>query len=135
MYLFLFRRGKELMPRREDGSICYSDTHYRDTWVAMESLVDKGLVRAIGLSNFNARQTADIISMARHRPVVNQVECHPYLSQADLLSYCQYVKRGFLRAKLYQMSLTARAAVVQVSVRVCDGLQSSGQWRQTLGLC
>ncbi len=61
------------MPRREDGSICYSDTHYRDTWAAMESLVDKGLVKAIGLSNFNARQTDDIISMARHIPVVNQV--------------------------------------------------------------
>lgn len=63
------------MPRREDGSICYSDTHYRDTWVAMETLVDKGLVRAIGLSNFNARQTGDIISIAKHKPVVNQVEC------------------------------------------------------------
>lgn len=68
-----FRRGKELMPRREDGSICYSDTHYRDTWAAMEGLVDKGLVRAIGLSNFNARQTADIITIAKHKPVVNQV--------------------------------------------------------------
>ena len=62
------------MPRRDDGSICYSDTHYRDTWAAMESLVDKGLVRAIGLSNFNARQTDDIISVARHKPVMNQVQ-------------------------------------------------------------
>lgn len=62
------------MPRREDGSVCYSDTHYRDTWAAMESLVDKGLVKAIGLSNFNARQTDDIISMARHKPAVNQVQ-------------------------------------------------------------
>lgn len=68
------RRGKELMPRREDGSIYYADTHYRDTWAAMESLVDKGLVRAIGLSNFNARQTGDIIRVAKHKPVVNQVE-------------------------------------------------------------
>lgn len=63
------------MPRREDGSVCYSDTHYRETWAAMESLVDKGLVRAIGLSNFNARQTDDIISIARHKPAVNQVLC------------------------------------------------------------
>ncbi|XP_014847746.1 PREDICTED: alcohol dehydrogenase [NADP(+)] A-like isoform X1 [Poecilia mexicana] len=84
-----FKRGKELMPRRDDGSICYSDTHYRDTWKAMENLVDKGLVKAIGLSNFNARQIDDIIAIARHKPVVNQVECHPYLSQADLLSHCR----------------------------------------------
>ncbi|KAM9391685.1 aldo-keto reductase family 1 member A1-A [Pholidichthys leucotaenia] len=86
-----FQRGKELMPRNDDGSICYSDTHYEDTWKAMECLVDKGLVKAIGLSNFNARQIDDIISMANHRPVVNQVECHPYLSQTDLLSYCRSV--------------------------------------------
>ncbi|KAM8886901.1 aldo-keto reductase family 1 member A1-A isoform 1-T2 [Spinachia spinachia] len=86
-----FQRGEELMPRREDGSICYSDAHYRDTWAAMESLVDKGLVKAIGLSNFNARQTDDIIAMARHKPAVNQVECHPYLSQADLLSHSRSV--------------------------------------------
>lgn len=86
-----FQRGKELMPRRKDGSVCYSDTHYRDTWKAMESLVDKGLVKAIGLSNFNARQIDDIISVARHKPVVNQVECHPYLSQQALLAHCRSV--------------------------------------------
>lgn len=89
---FALRRGKELMPRREDGSICYSDTHYRDTWVAMESLVDKGLVRAIGLSNFNAKQTEDIISIAKHKPVINQVERDILLEQTTkkctLLSFC-----------------------------------------------
>lgn len=84
-----FQRGKELMPRREDGSVCYSDTHYRDTWTAMETLVDKGLVKAIGLSNFNARQIDDIFRVARHKPVVNQVECHPYLSQQDLIAHCR----------------------------------------------
>ncbi|CDQ66389.1 aldo-keto reductase family 1 member A1-A [Oncorhynchus tshawytscha] len=86
-----FQRGTELMPKRADGSVCYDDIHYQETWVAMESLVDKGLVRAIGLSNFNARQTDDIISIAKHKPVVNQVECHPYLSQAELLSHCRSV--------------------------------------------
>lgn len=74
------------MPRREDGSIRYSDTHYRDTWAAMESLVDKGLVKAIGLSNFNARQTDDIISIARHKPVVNQVQCRFLLDQTKHIS-------------------------------------------------
>lgn len=61
------------MPKRADGSVCYDDIHYQETWVAMESLVDKGLVRAIGLSNFNARQIDDVISIAKHKPVVNQV--------------------------------------------------------------
>lgn len=78
------RRGDELMPRRGDGSVCYSDTHYRDTWLAMERLVDKGLVRAIGLSNFNARQMDDIISTARHNPAVNQVQ-HDYSVELSLI--------------------------------------------------
>ncbi|KAL7836495.1 hypothetical protein AOLI_G00277790 [Acnodon oligacanthus] len=84
-----FERGAELMPRRADGTIRYADTHYKDTWAAMEKLVDQGLVRAIGLSNFNARQIDDILSFGKHKPVVNQVECHPYLTQSQLLSHCQ----------------------------------------------
>lgn len=87
-----FQRGKELMPRRTDGSVCYSDTHYRETWKAMESLVDKGLVKAIGVSNFNGRQINDILNMAKHKPVVNQVECHPYLSQEALIAHCRSVE-------------------------------------------
>ena len=62
------------MPRRADGTVCYSDTHYLETWRAMEALVDQGLVRAIGLSNFSARQMDDVIAAARHRPAVNQVD-------------------------------------------------------------
>ena len=65
------------MPRRADGTVCYSDTHYLETWRAMEALVDQGLVRAIGLSNFSARQMDDVIAAARHRPAVNQVEDRP----------------------------------------------------------
>lgn len=84
-----FERGVELMPKRPDGTIRYANTHYRDTWIAMEKLVDQGLVKAIGLSNFNARQVDDILSFAQHKPVVNQVECHPYLIQLQLLDHCK----------------------------------------------
>ncbi|XP_023692473.2 aldo-keto reductase family 1 member A1-A isoform X1 [Paramormyrops kingsleyae] len=84
-----FRRGSVMMPSNADGSIRYADTHYRDTWKAMETLVDQGLVKAIGLSNFNARQTDLILSIARHKPVVNQVECHPFLAQQQLLTHCR----------------------------------------------
>lgn len=62
------------MPRRPDGTMYYEDIHYRGTWTAMEKLVDKGLVKTIGLSNFNARQIDDILSIAKHKPVVNQVQ-------------------------------------------------------------
>lgn len=56
----------------------------------MESLVDKGLVKAIGLSNFNARQTDDIISIARHKPVVNQVQCGFLMDQNKYMSQCYW---------------------------------------------
>ncbi|KAI7812877.1 putative alcohol dehydrogenase [Triplophysa rosa] len=71
------------MLRRPDGTMYYEDTHYRDTWTAMEKLVDNGLVKAIGLSNFNARQIDDILSIAKHKPVVNQV-----VSSMSSISHC-----------------------------------------------
>lgn len=46
---------------------------YKETWKAMEKLVEKGLVKAIGLSNFNSRQIDDILSMATIKPAVLQV--------------------------------------------------------------
>ncbi|MGH0135739.1 UNVERIFIED_CONTAM: hypothetical protein FKN15_050783 [Acipenser sinensis] len=55
----------------------------------MEKLVEKGLVRAIGLSNFNSRQIDDIITIATIKPAVLQVECHPYLAQTELLAHCR----------------------------------------------
>uniref|UniRef100_V9KUK8 alcohol dehydrogenase (NADP(+)) n=1 Tax=Callorhinchus milii TaxID=7868 RepID=V9KUK8_CALMI len=87
-----FERGDNLVPKNEDGSMRYSDTDYKDTWKAMEKLVEKGLTKAIGLSNFNANQIDDLLSIATYKPVVNQVECHPYLIQKQLVEHC--TKRG-----------------------------------------
>lgn len=51
----------------------YDYTDYKDTWKAMEKLVEKGLVKAIGLSNFNSRQIDDVLSVAVVKPAVLQV--------------------------------------------------------------
>ncbi|CAI5638959.1 unnamed protein product [Oreochromis niloticus] len=75
--------------QQEDGTLLYDDTDYKLTWSAMEKLVGKGLVRAIGLSNFNSRQIDDILSVASVKPTVLQVECHPYLAQVELLAHCR----------------------------------------------
>ncbi len=48
------------MPRKPDGSMAYSDTSYLETWPAMEQLVDDGLVKHIGLSNFNSKQIDEV---------------------------------------------------------------------------
>jgi D-xylose reductase len=60
-----------------------------ETWDAMERLVDEGLVRHIGISNFGVSLIRDLLSYCRIRPSVSQVESHPYLVQSKLLRYCQ----------------------------------------------
>ncbi|XP_051568857.1 aldo-keto reductase family 1 member A1-B-like isoform X2 [Myxocyprinus asiaticus] len=86
---YAFQRGDNSFPRKEDGTILYDNIDYKQTWAAMEKLVGKGLVRAIGLSNFNSRQIDDILSIANVKPTVLQVECHPYLAQVKLLAHCR----------------------------------------------
>ena len=60
-----------------------------DTWRAMEALVDEGVVKSIGVSNFPLILLNDLLAGARIPPAVNQVENHPYLAQNNLLSFCQ----------------------------------------------
>lgn len=72
-------------PRNEDGSIRYANVPHIDTWSAMEKLVDAGLVKAIGVSNFNAVQVKDLCGRARIPPVCNQVESHPFFTQEALI--------------------------------------------------
>lgn len=55
----------------------------------MESLVDAGKVRAIGVSNFNVKQLQRLLSYARIKPACNQVESHPWLPQQELVDFCK----------------------------------------------
>jgi len=59
------------------------------TWRAMEKLYDDGKVKAIGVSNYSVRHLKSLLKMCRVRPVVNQVEFHPWLVQSELLEFCK----------------------------------------------
>jgi D-xylose reductase len=59
------------------------------TWRKMEELVRAGLVRNIGVCNFNVSLLRDLLSIAEIAPAVLQVELHPYLAQTKLLRFCR----------------------------------------------
>ncbi|OXM83566.1 aldo/keto reductase [Paenibacillus rigui] len=62
---------------------------YKEAWRALEALYREGRVKAIGVSNFQVHHLEEIMKEAEIKPMVNQVEYHPQLTQASLLSYCQ----------------------------------------------
>lgn len=62
---------------------------YKDSWRALETLYRDGRVKAIGVSNFQIHHLKDVMEGAEIKPMVNQVEFHPRLTQKDLLLYCQ----------------------------------------------
>lgn len=55
-----------------------------DTWKALETLYAQGKVKAIGVSNFSEKQLKEVFAMAKVKPMVNQIERHPYKVQAEL---------------------------------------------------
>jgi diketogulonate reductase-like aldo/keto reductase len=87
---FAFQPGDEQEPKDERGQVIYdSGVTLAETWQALESLVDEGQCRAIGLSNINLEKLKEIVGVARIKPAVVEVESHPYLPEWELLEYCQ----------------------------------------------
>ena len=77
-------------PRDENGNVIYDkDTTLMHTWRAMEELVDRGLCKAIGLSDVTLEKLRDVVAVARIKPAVVQVESHPYLPEWELLDFCR----------------------------------------------
>jgi alcohol dehydrogenase (NADP+) len=87
---FAFQPGDEQDPRDQDGNVVYDPgVTLLDTWRAMESLVDGGKCRAIGLSDIGLDEVKAIYEAARIKPAVVQVESHPYLPETELLEFCK----------------------------------------------
>ena len=87
---FAFQPGEEQDPRDAHGRVIYdSGVTLADTWRALESLVDEGHCRSIGLSDITLDRLRDIVAVARIKPAVVQVESHPYLPEWELLEFCQ----------------------------------------------
>src|SRR5260221_10789658 len=92
---FAFQPGDNQDPRDEKGNVLYDrDVTLLDTWRAMETLVDHGKCRAIGLSDITLDTLKPLYESARIKPASIQVESHPYLPETELLEFCK--ERGIV---------------------------------------
>jgi len=62
---------------------------YKEAWKALESLYKEGRVKAIGVSNFHIHHLEDLMEDAEIKPMVNQMEYHPRLTQKELQAFCR----------------------------------------------
>ncbi|ANZ98258.1 glyoxal reductase [Brochothrix thermosphacta] len=62
---------------------------YSDTWRALENLYETGKVRAIGVCNFHEHHLTELFKTAKIKPMINQIELHPKLSQEPLRAFCE----------------------------------------------
>lgn len=68
-----FEESDDLFPTNSDGSLKLSNTDYLDTWKGMEGVLEKGLTKNIGISNFNSEQIERLLKNCKVKPVTNQV--------------------------------------------------------------
>ena len=62
-------------------------THFFETWQAFERLKEEGLARSIGVSNYSMAHLQYLATKANMMPVVDQIEVHPLLNQADMIKF------------------------------------------------
>ncbi len=77
------------MPVKKEDWVPLSELPLEITWAEMEKAYNDGLVKAIGVSNFNQKDIAGLIEKAEIVPAVNQVENHPLLQQNELVEFCR----------------------------------------------
>ncbi len=78
-----------LLPGSAENMIALDELPISNTWEGMEAVLDKGLCRHIGVSNFSTPKLKALLETARLRPELNQIERHPYLQQPGMLDFCR----------------------------------------------
>lgn len=88
-------RSNAGQPKDADGNIAYADdpdtgVKYIDFYQRLEKILDTtAKVKSIGVSNYTIERLEKLLPVAKHVPVVNQIEYHPQLPQQDLVKYCE----------------------------------------------
>lgn len=73
----------------ENDKVTFAKAPLHETWSGMEELVDEGLAKSIGISNYSGSLILDLFRYARILPTTLQIEHHPYLTQEPLIKLCQ----------------------------------------------
>lgn len=73
----------------EHTSVELENVPLRETWEALEEVVDSGIAKSIGISNAQAQTLFDLQTYARHPVSSLQIEHHPYLVQPVLITLAQ----------------------------------------------
>lgn len=87
---------------------------YKETWRALEKLYKEGKAKAIGVSNFQIHHLQDLMATAEIKPMVNQVEMHPYLQQKELQEF----------SKLHHIQLQAWRPIMMGEVNHLPAIRS-----------
>ena len=61
----------------------------KGTWQALEEFVDQGLIKSIGVSNYRPKHIQELMGYCRIKPVVNQIELHPFYVEQDTIEECK----------------------------------------------
>ena len=78
-----------VMPEEGQGFLKPEEAPLDETWRGMEQAQADGLAKHIGVSNFSPARLEKLMGIAERPPEVNQVECHPFLAQKELLEVCR----------------------------------------------
>ena len=90
LYLDHWPYGKDYRKKEVDDP--FEATPIYDVWKKMEKLVDKGLAKSIGVSNYSVQSLCNLLSFCKIKPVANEVEFHPYYYQKNLKEFCDKEK-------------------------------------------
>jgi len=91
---------------------------YAESWRALEDLYNQGKIKAIGVCNFTVAHLEKLLTFARIKPVINQVEFHPHLQQVELRAFCdKHQIQLEAWAPLMQGGLLEDATIAQIATK------------------
>ncbi|CAJ0602947.1 unnamed protein product [Cylicocyclus nassatus] len=84
MVLIHYPKASELDEKDERNPL-----HRKLTYIELEKLKDEGLIRSVGVSNYESRHIEEIKQYGKMMPCANQVEYHPHFTRDELKDYCK----------------------------------------------